>query len=118
MRTRSRVLLTTIAAVVLACVTFVAPSTAGAATVVDLAAGTTSVTSSPGVTAALLRNGILPLPPGGASEGLVLQPGGLGVKASFPVTGGSVDADTLAGTVTHKGGLVFVSLAAFKTVTI
>lgn len=118
-RSRSRAAVSAVAALLLALAALALPSTpAGAATPVTLAGATTSVTSSPGVTAALLRNGILPLPVGGASETLVLQSGGLGVKATFPVTGGSADPDTLAGTVEHRGGLVFVNLARLKSVTV
>jgi hypothetical protein len=100
------------------CALAVPATTAGAATRVPLVAGTTSVTSSPAVTAALLRGGVLPLPTGRAQETLVFQPGGLGVKASFPVTGGSVDPGSLAGTVEHQGGLNFVSFGTFKTVSV
>ena len=107
-----------LAAVVVLVAVVVPTGSAGAATAVTLQRGTTSVTASPAVTSTLLRNGILPLPVGGASETPVLLPGGLGVKGSFPVTGGTVDADTLAGSVTHSGGLIFVNLGKFKTVTV
>ena len=118
-RTRSRAAVGTVAALLLTLAVLALPSTpAGAATPVTLAGATTSVTSSPGVTAALLRAGILPLPVGGATERLVIQQGGLGVQAGFRVSGGSVDPESLAGTVEHRGGLVFVNLARLKSVTV
>ena len=117
-RSRSRSLAVVLAGVAAMFAALVPAASAGAATTVPLASGTTSVTSSPAVTSVLLRNGILPLPTGRGQETLVLQPGGLGVKASFPVTGGAVDPATLAGTVEHQGGLNFISFARFKTVSI
>jgi hypothetical protein len=117
MQTRSRSVV--LAAVLAALCALVIPvGSAGAATAAPLRAGITSVTSSPGVTAALLKAGVLPLPTGRAQEGLVLQPGGLGVRASFPVTGGAVDPASLAGTVEHRGGLTFVNLRTFRTVSV
>jgi len=96
-----------------------APSgSAGAAESLTLQRGSTSVTASPAITSTLLRNGILPLPVGGATEVPVLTPGGLAVKGTFAVTGGTVDAETLAGSITHSGGLIFVNLPKFKTVTV
>ncbi len=106
-------------AALVALVTLVVPvGAASADAALVLRGGATSVTASPAVTSTLVRNGILPLPAGGASEVPVVLPGGIGVKATFPVNGGSVDAATLAGTVTHSGGLVFVNLARWKAVTV
>jgi hypothetical protein len=118
MQTRSRSVATVVAVLAAMCALVIPAGAAGAATAVPLRGGITSVTSSPGVTAALLRAGVLPLPTGRAQEGLVLQPGGLGVKASFPVTGGSVDPATLAGDVQHQGGLKFVNFRTFQTVSV
>ena len=118
MHTRSRTAALLAAVFATMCALLVPATSVGADTAVPLVAGTTSVTSSPAVTAALLRAGVLPLPTGRAQETLVLQPGGLGVKASFPVTGGSVDPASLAGTVEHQGGLVFVNFGNFKTVSV
>ncbi len=105
--------------VLVALVALVVPAgAASAGTALTLKGGVTAVTATPAVTSTLVRNGILPLPVGGASEYPVLLPGGLGVQATFPVNGGSVDAATLAGTITHSGGLVFVNLAKLKAVTV
>lgn len=89
-----------------------APSTATA-----LRGGTTTVTTGPGIASTLLRNGILPLAtaPGRQSFG---YSGGLNTSFSFPVTGGAVDLTTLAGTISHRGGIKFFSLRTGRTLTI
>jgi hypothetical protein len=90
-----------------------APSTA-----TPLAGGTTTVTTGPGIATTLLRNGILPLatPPGRQSFGY--GQGGLTTSFSFPVTGGAVDLGTLAGTIKHRGGIVFINLRNGKRLTV
>jgi hypothetical protein len=87
----------------------VSPAAAEAAAPTRLVGGTTTVTTGPGIAATLLRNGILPLatPPGRQSFG---YDRGLTTSFSFPVTGGAVDLTTLAGTIEHRGGIVFVNV--------
>ena len=87
-------------------------------TATPLAGGTTTVTTGPGIATTLLRNGILPLatPPGRQSFGY--GQGGITTSFSFPVTGGAVDLATLAGTIRHRGGIVFVNLRTGKKLTV
>ena len=91
---------------------------AAPATATPLAGGTTTVTTGPGIAATLLRNGILPLatPPGRQSIGI--SHGSLTTSFSFPVTGGAVDLATLAGTIRHRGGIVFINLRSGKKLAI
>ncbi len=84
------------------------------AVVTQVGSGQTALVSSPAATYALLRNGIVPFPSGPAQERLVLQPGGLGLRADFPVTEGSVDMSALQGDMVHAGGLTFFSFVTFK----
>jgi hypothetical protein len=88
------------------------------ATATPLVGGTTTVTTGPGIASTLLRNGILPVatPPGRQSFGF--GSGGLRTSFSFPVTGGAVDLSTLAGTITHRGGVVFINLRNGKRLTV
>ena len=62
-----------------------------------LASGATTLVLDPGTAAALTSEGIAPSPiaPATAATGGV----------AFPITGGSVDTKTLAGQITHGGGL-------------
>lgn len=83
---------------------------AAAAAPTTLAGGTTTVTTGPGIARTLIGNGIVPIatPPGRQSFGY--GRGGLTVSFSFPVTGGAVDLGTLAGSIQHRGGIVFYNL--------
>ena len=91
---------------------------AAPATATPLVGGTTTVTTGPGIAATLLRNGILPVatPPGRQSFGF--GSGGLRTSFSFPVSGGAVDLSTLAGTIIHRGGIVFINLRNGKRLTV
>ena len=73
-----------------------APAAASAATA-DVAGGTTTLKLAPGTAKALKALGVAvsPLRPAKAGKAGV----------SFPVTGGSVDAASGAGTIEHRGGL-------------
>jgi hypothetical protein len=59
----------------------------------------TVLTLNEGVVAVLEKNKVKVAPVEPAA------PGGAGVQ--FPITGGTVDAETLAGTIAHSGGLIF-----------
>ena len=55
---------------------------------VRLTGGNTSVTTAPGITAALLEHGIVPLATVPGSQGAQAGSGGVTVQFTFPVTGG------------------------------
>lgn len=106
-----------------------APAAAGlaalAATAVPAAATPTAVTGGrttveipPATTSALLGAGIVPLPIAPGSERPTFRAGGIGVAASFPVTGGSVDLSALTGTITHAGGLALYDVRTGRDVTV
>jgi hypothetical protein len=68
----------------------------------------TKLVTDPATTKVLLDNGISPQPVGPTR--LDVPPGSKGsVRFAFPITGGSVDAATLAGTIDHSGGINFVN---------
>lgn len=100
-------------------ITTVAVVTAGlaagpaAAAPAAVTGGRTTVTTAPGIATTLLRNGIVPVVTAPGRAGVTLNQG-LRVKASFPVTGGAVQLEPLAGQVTHRGGIKFVNLRTFK----
>ena len=62
----------------------------------------TTLTTDPGTTTALFAAGIIPLPVAPSW----IQPTSDAARYSFPVTGGRVDAKTLAGSIHHSGGLL------------
>jgi Htaa len=74
------------------------------------------VTTAPGIAAALLGHGIVPIatPPGTA--GAQTGSGEIAVRFTFPVTGGWLDAAKLSGTVWHQGGILFLDPAAGKQI--
>jgi hypothetical protein len=109
----------------------VAPTFAQAAPV-TLDGVRTSLTTDAATTKVLIQNKILPLPVGPTSARIVShrwhdgmsgmrwhhRMGGLQVRYGFPITGGQVDSETLAGSINHSGGLVFVNLNNGKTLTL
>jgi hypothetical protein len=88
----------------------VAAAPASAGPVVPLDGVRTSLHTAPATTTALLENGIVPLPVTPTRVGLAATPDGLSIRYDFPITGGRVDAETLAGRINHSGGLRFVSV--------
>jgi hypothetical protein len=62
----------------------------------------TTLTTDPGTTSALFGAGIIPLPIAPSS----IAPTSQAARYTFPVTGGKVDAKTLAGTIRHSGGIL------------
>jgi hypothetical protein len=62
----------------------------------------TTLTTDPGTTSALFGAGIIPLPIAPTS----VTPPSDAARYTFPVTGGKVDAKTLAGTIRHSGGIL------------
>ncbi len=85
---------------------------------VRLSGGTTSVTTSPGIAVALLKNGIVPLATWPGREVVKYRHGQVAVKLAFPVTGGRVSLSPLGGFITHSGGIRFIDLATGKQVTV
>jgi len=66
---------------------------------VDLVGGQTTLKLDKGTAALLADNGVSVAPTGDAHA--------KGRKITFPITGGSVVAETVAGTIEHSGGLEF-----------
>jgi hypothetical protein len=62
----------------------------------------TTLTTDPGTTSALFGAGIIPLPIAPSS----VTPTSDAARYTFPVTGGKVDATTLAGYIRHSGGIL------------
>lgn len=100
----------------------VVPAAAAAATssadVVHLNGVRTTLTTDPATTGVLVKNGIVPLPVGPATVAPHFGSGGLSLRYGFPITGGRVNAKTLAGFINHSGGLRFVNLADGHTLTL
>jgi Htaa len=88
------------------------------AQVVQLDGVKTQLTTDPATTKVLIKNAIVPLPVGRTGFGPVLTKGGLAARYSFPITGGSLDAATLAGTIDHAGGIKFLNLRNWKSLTL
>jgi hypothetical protein len=91
-------------------------STASQSSQVRLTGGETTVTTAPGIAAALLSNGIVPVATLPGTEGAQIGAGGIAVKFTFPVTGGWLNAGKLTGTIWHKGGILFADVPAGKQI--
>jgi hypothetical protein len=76
-----------------------------------LTGGDTSVTTAPGIAAALLSHGIVPLAVLPGTEGVSAGGGNVAVTFTFPVTGGWANLATLHGTIYHSGGILFTDPA-------
>ena len=83
---------------------------------VRLTGGDTSVTTAPGITAALLEHGIVPLATVPGSQGAQAGSGGVTVRFTFPVTGGWVNLAQLRGTIWHQGGILFLAPATGRQI--
>lgn len=90
-------------------VALLAPAALAQSTVLPLTGGATTLTLDPATAEVLTANGVAvaPVPP---AEGTDAGP-------AFPITGGEVDAATLAGTIDHAGGLAFTAGGRTLTVT-
>lgn len=106
-----------LAAAVLA-VPAAATATATNGSAVHLNGVRTTLTTDPATTGVLVHHGILPLPVGPATVAPRFGHHGLSLRYGFPITGGRVDAATLAGFINHSGGLRFVNLANGHTLTL
>jgi hypothetical protein len=98
---------------------------AGAATAsaapVKLDGVATKLVTDPETTEVLVDNGIVPLPVGPAWVWPTLGEDDHGDDAfalayRFPITGGRVDSETLAGKIDHSGGIRFVNLTNLQSV--
>src|SRR5689334_15357590 len=92
------------------------PPRAQAAAAVHLRGGATAVTTAPGIAAALLKNGIVPLATWPGSQSVQVGQSGPAVRFAFPVTGGRVSLSPLGGQVYHRGGILFVNAKNGKQV--
>jgi hypothetical protein len=92
------------------------PARAQAAAAVHLRSGATAVTTAPGIAAALLTNGIVPLATWPGSQSVQAGKSGPAVRFAFPVTGGRVSLSPLGGQVYHRGGILFVNTKNGKQV--
>jgi hypothetical protein len=116
-----KIRVTRLAAVLLAAILVLpgtAAATTGSAGTVHLDGLRTTLTTDPATTGVLVSNGILPLPVGPASVAPRFGADGLSLRYGFPITGGRVDAATLAGFINHSGGLRFVNIANGHTLTL
>jgi hypothetical protein len=100
-------LLTALALVVVFAVAAVGSASAQSSTL-TLVGDKTKLVTDPATTKVLLDNGIVPQPVG--KTGFDVPKGSKGsVRYSFPITGGTLDSATLAGTIDHSGGINFVN---------
>jgi hypothetical protein len=83
-----------------------------------LTGGHTSVTTAPGIAAALLGHGIVPIATLPGTEGAQIGAGGVRVKFTFPVTGGWLNTSQLSATIDHQGGILFVAPASGKQIAV
>jgi hypothetical protein len=90
----------------------------GTPSVVRLTGGHTTLTTAPGIAAALLSHGIVPLATLPATEGAETISGGVAVRFAFPVTGGRVNLKQLTGTIDHSGGILFIAPASGKEIVV
>ena len=89
---------------------------AQAAAAVHLRSGATAVTTAPGIAAALLTNGIVPLATWPGSQSVQSPASGPAVLFTFPVTGGRVTLSPLGGTIGHSGGILFLNVTNGKKI--
>jgi len=81
-----------------------------------LTGGDTSVTTAPGIAAALLEHGIVPLATAPGGQAAQVGSGGVTVRFTFPVTGGWVNLAQLRGTIWHQGGILFLAPATGRQI--
>jgi hypothetical protein len=80
---------------------------AGHAAKVQVQGGHTTVTTAPGIAAALLGHHIVPTAIRPGTEHVRHAASGVVVKFRFPVTGGRVGLNPLGGRIRHRGGILF-----------
>ena len=92
------------------------PARVQAAAAVHLRSGATAVTTAPGIAAALLANGLVPLATWPGSQSVQSPASGPAVLFTFPVTGGRVTLSPLGGTIDHSGGILFLNVKNGKKI--
>ena len=85
---------------------------------VRLTGGNTSVTTAPGIAAALLAHGIVPVATLPGTEGAQIGTGGVTVRFTFPVTGGWLNTSQLSATIEHQGGILFLAPATGRQIAV
>jgi hypothetical protein len=80
---------------------------AGHATKVQVRGGHTTVTTAPGIAAALISHHIIPTAISPGTEHVHHTASGVVVTFRFPVTGGQVSLNPLGGRIRHRGGILF-----------
>lgn len=113
----SRIVTVAAAALAVFAIGGTAAASAGTSSTVRLDGVSTSLTTDTATTGVLVSHGIIPLPVGPARVKPVVSDG-LALRYRFPITGGRVDATSLAGYINHSGGLRFLNLANGKTLTL
>jgi hypothetical protein len=83
---------------------------------VALRGGHTAVTTAPGIAAALIGHGIVPIATLPGTEGVALGSSGPVARFGFPVTGGRVSLKPLAGQIQHRGGILFLDVKTGKQI--
>ncbi len=106
-RIKARVVVALSGLLLLATVAAAAPASANPSSTTASLRGTTTVTTAPGIAAALLKGGVLPLPVPGTGFGLGLL-GGLSATYRFPITGGDPNLTGPSGDILHSGGIYFL----------
>jgi hypothetical protein len=102
----------------LAAVAVAGPAAATAAPMAQLDGVRTTLWTDPATTKVLLANKIVPLPTRGTGIDVKWTSSGPSIGYRFPISGGHVDAATLAGRINHTGGLKFANLANGRTLTL
>lgn len=112
---RTRILPLALGLLVAMVVAVTAGATTADAAKVRLDGVSTKLVTDPATTGVLIHNGIIPLPVRPASVWPVFPGGHFALAYRFPITGGRVNPDTLAGKINHSGGLRFLNLSNFHS---
>ncbi|MGV9407042.1 hypothetical protein ACWDO6_34175 [Streptomyces sp. NPDC003674] len=98
------------AASAVAAVVIAAPTASATPHTVHIKGGHTSVTVAPAIAEALLSNGIAPIVTRPGKPSLSTVGGRPTLRATYPVTGGSLTTSPLGGKIKHRGGLKFTNV--------
>lgn len=96
----------------------VASAAAHAPAAARITGGATTVTTGPGIAAALVKHGIVPLATDPGTSTLTSRPGYLAERFRFPVTGGKVTLSPLGGYISHRGGILFLNARTGRDVVV
>ncbi|MFF3639288.1 hypothetical protein [Streptomyces sp. NPDC002250] len=94
----------------LAALVIAAPAASATPHTVHIRGGHTAVTVAPAIATALLSNGIAPIVTRPGKPSLTTVGGQPTLKATYPVTGGSLTTSPLGGKIRHSGGLKFTNV--------